>query len=209
MVQAILAGTKTQTRRVAKVECCGVYVAAVTASDVLNIGDCPYGAPGDRLWVRESAWIYGRWVPDGVTARGRQRWRFRAIDQRVRYEQPLSHELTYWGSEYDGYVFRPSIHLPRWASRITLEITDVRVERLQDISDEDVADEGVRWQSRLDGTEADYIADHAQKPNGYFTPKVCYWRLWDTLNAARGYGWDANPWVWVVNFTRTTGGYHA
>jgi hypothetical protein len=124
-----------------------------------------------------------------------------SFGQKVRYERPLDHELTYQGSEYPGYAFRPSIHVPRWASRLTLEITDVRVERLQNISDSDVGAEGVRWQSRLDGAETNYIARQPKQPSDFFTPRICYWRLWDSLNASRGFGWDANPWVWVVSFT--------
>lgn len=205
MVRAILDHTKTQTRRVAQQTLCGVRVARLSRDPEPDLTTCPYGQPGDRLWVRESAWLFGRWVANGYNERGRQRWRFQEVGRRVRFEQPLPHELTYQGSEYDGFVWRPSIHVPRWGSRLVLTITDVRVEPLQKISDADVAAEGVRWQSQSDGSETEYIAVQSQMPRGCFPPRICYWRLWDSLNAARGYAWDVNPQVWVVQFTPTAG----
>nr|WP_232443012.1 hypothetical protein [Burkholderia ubonensis] len=88
----------------------------------------------------------------------------------------------------------PAIHMPRWASRITLEITSVRAERLQSISEPDVRAEGVT------------IEDHHMRGYcaGAFRPPSirAFHDLWDSLNAARGYGWDTNPWVWVVEFRR-------
>jgi hypothetical protein len=81
--------------------------------------------------------------------------------------------------------WRPSIHMPRWASRLTLEITEVRVERLQEMTDTDGMREG--WQC---GADLDYL------------PRLWYRDLWDSLNAKRGHGWDKNPWVWVVSFRR-------
>jgi hypothetical protein len=86
-----------------------------------------------------------------------------------------------------GYEFRarPSIHMPRWASRITLEITDVRVERLQDIGTDDARAEGM-------------IGDENDSPTGH------YETLWDKLNAKRGFGWDVNPWVWALTFRLVT-----
>ena len=87
-----------------------------------------------------------------------------------------------------GVKWRPSIHMPRWASRITLRVTNVRVERVQEISEEDALAEGVY------GDEA--------APFDQATATMCFEALWDSINAKRGYGWDANPWVWVVEFER-------
>jgi hypothetical protein len=84
----------------------------------------------------------------------------------------------------------PSIHMPRWVSRIELEMTGVRVERLQDISRADAEAEGVNF------------LRHVPDADETLTVQELYSVLWDNLNAARGYGWDANPWVWVVEFRR-------
>ncbi len=201
MVRALLDGSKTQTRRVAMHTVCGVRVPRFATDGAPEVSTCPYGVPGDRLWVRESAWLYGQWWKDGFTKSGRQRWTFAmSFGQKVRYERPLDHELTYQGSEYPGYAFRPSIHLPRWASRLTLEITDVRVERLQDISEDDARAEGCA------------LPPSVNEQASRTLHRVEYFKLWESLNAARGYGWDANPWVWVVSFNRAaevSGGHAA
>lgn len=226
MVRAILSGTKTQTRRVVKhqpnIELHDGWKWEQTPSGWVpvrgsnrllhNIGCCPYGHPGDRLWVRESAWLYGQWWKDGFTKSGRQRWTFAmSFGQKVRYERPLDHELTYQGSEYPGYAFRPSIHVPRWASRLTLEITGVRVERLQAISAEDAQAEGlVPWSK--DGKLTKYgVADPDGLPGSDYegtwpwhewriSPVDAYQQLWNSINGEGA--WDANPWVWVVEFRR-------
>jgi len=124
---------------------------------------CPYGYAGDRLWVRET------W----------QAWT--EFDDTRPCDLPTI-ARTHINYPADGNVWdsrrRPSIHMPRWASRITLELTDVRVERVQEISEEDAKAEGV--------PEAASI--------GKFRV------LWDEINAKRGYGWDANPYVWCLSF---------
>jgi hypothetical protein len=157
---------------------------------------CPYGAPGDRLWVRETFWDHDRGDPPPARAIDPEE------DERIEYRAtPWDRGCAGGTDSEDAGGWTPSIHMPRWASRLTLTITDVRVERLQAISDSDVAAEGVRWQSRKDGSETDYIAEQPVHPAGFFPPRICYWRLWDSLNAARGFGFDANPWVWVLTFT--------
>jgi hypothetical protein len=85
--------------------------------------------------------------------------------------------------------WRPSIHMPRWASRITLEVTDVRVERVQEISEEDAKTEGVT--PSIVGEWWDHLKYRA----GFQT-------LWNSINEKRGFGWDENPWVWVVEFKK-------
>lgn len=90
------------------------------------------------------------------------------------------------------WTWNPSIFMPRWASRITLEITDVRVERVQEITEEDARAEGFpgeRW--------ATGHGDYSE-----IAPSEQFRELWDKLNASRGFGWDANPWVWVIEFKR-------
>lgn len=157
MVRALLDGTKTQTRRVARPK----------RSIEPMTDECPYGAPGDRLWVRETFAIY---------ANGSVVYRASAEGLDPRSEQVL---CARW---------LPSIHMPRAASRLTLEITDVRVERLQKISEADAEAEGVAFMRKhpdIDET---------------LTASQLYAALWDSINEKRGYGWDANPWVWVVSF---------
>jgi len=179
MVRAILAGAKTQTRRVMKPQFAADAVPAeMPATDPIggwvvgghsgvwwcdaaaNPDDarlCPYGQPGDRLWVRETFAI----VP-------RTAYRCsKGVQQVLRPDD--DHDAAIYRAGWDrsngGFCWRPSVHMPRWASRITLEVTGVRVERLQEIS------------------EADFIAEG--NPWGVY------------LNS-----WAANPWVWVVQFKR-------
>ena len=168
MVRAILEGRKTQTRRVVK-PTSGPHSIEKTICTPGSLAAfirhrCPYGQPGDRLWVRETWGIH-----DADPARA---W-FRA-DPGV--EDCVAKSTA-------GWKWRPSIHMPRWASRITLRLTDVRVERVQDISVSDCIAEGLGYP-----TDDRYAAVDNFKP------------LWDSINAARGYGWDANPWVWVLVF---------
>lgn len=143
---------------------------------------CPYGKPGDRLWVRET------WSAGGQ------------FDQMA----PSEIDPLYVGQiryPADGRSFgraRPSIHMPRWASRILLEITDVRVERLQDISEDQAKAEGVRLYT--DHTE---LGDwwHVEGIETYSAdPRKSFELLWSSV----GGDWQANPWVWVVEFKRVT-----
>jgi hypothetical protein len=154
MVRAILEGRKTQTRRIVKPQ----PLCIASGEWIMNGSACKYGKPGDRLWVRET-W----WAPRD--------------DVRGEYKR----EYIKYAATLDGMgqpTWKPSIHMPRWASRINLEVVSVRVERLQNISEEDARAEGI-WQ-----------------PNWPLS-----WRqLWESINGAGS--WEANPWVWVVEFKR-------
>ncbi len=136
---------------------------------------CPYGQVGDRLWVRE-AYRTMLWTPGEVTF--------------VRYT--ADDEWRQVRTDYDAHVQiptgHPSIHMPRWASRITLEITGVKVERIQDISLADIAAEGTPYNEPHDGP----------------VDAVDFAYLWGSINAKRGYGWDANPLVWVPSVRRVS-----
>lgn len=170
MVRAIVAGTKTQTRRIVKP---GVLEDGWPIAYAAE--RCPYGAPGDRLWVRET-WAKAGEVGDD-------------IEYRADNPDPL------------GARWRPSIHMPRWASRLLLEVTAVRVERLQDISEDDACAEGVQ---ELDGT-LDELALYARaKKMGECATDSRVWfaELWDSINGTRA-PWASNPFVWVVSFKRT------
>ena len=173
MIRALLDGRKTQTRRIVKPQpteqVYQIYHSANFApSDPLDqdVPDfareihCPYGAPGDQLWVRET------WAEDGIG------YTYRATNET-------------W-----PHHWAPSIFMPRAASRIQLEIVDVRVERVQDITTADACAEGVP------GCRDDLSNVHAVE---FFKA------LWDQINGARpGYSWANNPWVWCLTFKRLT-----
>jgi hypothetical protein len=191
MVRAILDGRKTQTRRAVKhpyardidafAPCevpgewrIGVMEAGVTAD--MGCMRCPFGEPGDRLWVRET------WALAPGVHRGHD-WRdaLFAADGLTQVDR-----------------WRPSIHMPRWASRITLEVTGVRVERLQAITEEDARAEGAAHRISPGGDLAGAF-DVCETPINY---RVHFRDLWRDINGPDA--WDANPWVWVVAFKRVT-----
>lgn len=208
MVRAILDGRKTQTRRVVKRKgwlVCGAAAEPYHAITQRRSGKgyaavrtecypCPYGQPGDRLWVRET------WA-ETVNIDCHPDWPGRPhTNSEVDEDGLVSSCVIYradggwnWlndiGYETDRSSWRPSIHMPRWASRITLEVTDVRVERVQDISEADVQVEGTPNEQGIGAPD-----------------QFDFQQLWDSINAKRGYGWDANPWVWVVEFEQVEAG---
>ena len=172
MVRAILAGKKTQTRRIIKHRenrwevderddgtlwpywPCYVY-AEPQPIDM----PCPYGEVGDRLWVRES------WNVSGLA--------FGMKPSATKFASPWAFRYKATDATWQ-HGWKPSIHMPRWASRIMLEVTDVRVERLHDISEEDAKAEGV-------------------------VDRIAFKLLWCSINGRES--WDANPWLWVVSFS--------
>ena len=163
---------------------------ALSPGDLVDeVIQCPYYV-GQRLWVREACWIWGQWHRDGKTPTGRDKWRFYAATRRrVRFDKP---EQTAKRGGAAGWVYRHARFMPRWACRTLLEATDVRMERLQEITEEDAIAEGV------EPCGIGYIpAVNAMGKNRYY-----FASLWDSLNVERGFGWDTNPWVLVVSFKR-------
>lgn len=183
-VRAVLTGTQTQMRRVVKPKPTGTVWQDEDSRQWLvsghgETGDtglhCPHGQPDDRLWARET-WAAPhrfdhnppRWIPP---------------DARVHYAAT---------EDLGGLMRRPSIFMPRWASRITLEIVSVRIERLQDISEVDAIAEGVTqqpggWWSAAEGQSGT-------------TARAAYALLWESINGPSS--WSANPWVWAIEFRR-------
>lgn len=199
MVRAILEGRKLQTRRVIKpqppercfrpVEEFGgwwwtgeSYLDAYYPEEE-KVVKCPYGQPETRLWVREA------WKPTrSFTALGTSYVRYRADDSRA--------EVVHGEYGRAGDRWRPSIHMPRWASRITLELTEVRVQRLQDISEAEAKAEGA-----VNLGEAGAFASK-QLGIGHEVHRLYFQDLWNSINSKRGFGWNTNPWVWALSFRR-------
>jgi len=210
MVRAILSGQKTQTRRALKyqpIRCTELPVILFPQSRDESITQtgfiwpnakeqilsrCPYGQPGDRLWVRET-W-QGPLIDEELEEEFRQSPDYFKKPAFCAYR--ATDTLDAINADGEELGWRPSIHMPRWASRILLEITGVRVERLQDISEADAIAEGIS--ADLDGRyhcgfdEAGEIKCKS--------PVTAYAWLWNGINGADS--WAANPWVWVVEFKR-------
>lgn len=196
MVQAILASRKTQTRRVVKPQ-----TAILTDQMARMLGvqppvdqnhpviKCPYGKPGDLLWVRET-WAQdfeeiqiagGDWSNSYLNATGGYLYKADGVEF----------------APVDSKVFgkwKPSIHMPKAAARILLQVTDVRVERLQDISEDDAKAEGVHFNGTF---YQNYLAANDWECTHRCAIKS-FQSLWKSINGAES--WDANPWVWVVSF---------
>lgn len=212
MVRAILEGRKTQTRRILDLPTGWDFKADDSGHCILgtitsphpkknrfgalirreiykdsgkfehDIVPCKYGKPGNQLWVREAH----AFMPEPAYRRST------GIYQQINPDD--DYEACVYRENFDrarGFSWRPSIHMPRWASRITLEFTDVRVERLQDISEEDAEAEGARPSFLIPGSEK--VSSSPQ----------CRWgfhQLWESINGPES--WDVNPWVWVIEFRR-------
>lgn len=199
-VRAIIDGRKTQTRRVVKFpggiahrELVQVDYArdgrpifwgdaspvskAIKDSDYYDRGmPCPYGVPDDRLWVKESfEAAYRRTKTNNGCV---YRADYHPTLGRIDLDRTLYHDKRRWKSP---------LFMPRWASRLTLEVVSVRVERLQEITLDDACDEGVFY----DGAKPDGVHPY---------PIATFKHVWDSINAKRGYPWASNPWVWVIEF---------
>jgi hypothetical protein len=199
MVRAILEGRKRVTRRPVK----GVGLVWLDNFAPEYVADpdnnlCPYGKPGDRLWVRETT------VED---CRG-------SISTTTYSADGAPSDLEWWYSRRSC----PSIHMPRVVCRILLEVTDVRVERLQDISEEQSQAEGIIPVPKTMEDSHQFWRDYHLSGDGTFcvsTPKESFKSLWchvaggsfpkgEAAYKASPHSWDANPWVWVVEFKQVT-----
>ena len=206
MVKAILDGRKTQTRRVMKPQpepfppgwfYNGEYYADDSQMqshlfhDVYGDKGSPYGSvyangDTDMLWVRET------WQAQNTNG---QWWHEVPKEERDLHNWAFLDKATPDSDLPVPPKWIPSIFMPRWASRITLQVTAIRVERVQDISKRDAMREGIVWSEAF--------------PEGYHVPgiKLCsmsaelmFMKLWDSINVKRGYSWNSNPWVWVIEF---------
>jgi len=200
MVQAILEGRKTQTRRVIRPQptgqphhaCCLNTVRGSTQKydDGKKIFSCPYGEPGGRLWLRET---WNAWMT-GVDECDPYLWTALKGHNRSIYEHG---EIAYRATDStldpdtESPFWAPSIYMPRWASRILLEVVSVRVERVQAITRVDAKAEG--FHPGANGLES-------WAGQLYGNSQLAFQACWDSINAKRGHGWDENPWVWVIEF---------
>jgi len=209
MIRAILEGRKTQTRRVIELkdvdpECiwcrgngheyqeCG----ELSGYDYRYPCRCCmpnnlYGQPGDQLFVKET-WAIIKNDDD---------------ENKVLYRADgVIGNAAYGGADFPGNrtyygPWKSSLFMPRWASRITLEIVNVRVERIQEIKYFELESEGISLAQVLEKRGISNITPHMAQS----FMRDAYIRLWDSLNAKRGFGWDTNPWVWVIEFKRIGG----
>ncbi len=198
MVRAILAKSKTQTRRLVKPQPDSVHngfpywnVGGYRTSWCRSDADggplvphnpllCPHGKPGDRLWVRET--VQAEELSNGLDGvRYLADGSFLPIEN-TKDASDLWIDLNHYGRKRGAKV--PSIHMPRWCNRMTLEITDVRIERLRDISEEDAEAEGIDFFRSIPDVDET------------LTAKELFSALWDSIYL----NWDENPWVWVIEF---------
>lgn len=224
MVQAILAGTKTQTRRTITKHRSGPCGSGIRKKDLdwdTLYQNNPFGVKvpikkgavygmdgtvhrvyppyeaGDHLWVRETFFALGKWRFNGKPGRC-QEFRDLTIEMNRHYMyQAGPVRPAFIETKKDGLIHwykRPSIFMPREASRITLEITDIRAERLNDISAEDAEAEGITW-----GPDQQWSVYHKLDLTNVYRSK--FYELWESING-RG-SWRKNPWVWVVKYRRS------
>ena len=215
MVRAILEGRKTVTRRVVKggqiptedasVPVGGPRWSAIgqrdprygfcvhgtteveCAQELAKFGRCPYGKPGERLWVRETFGLQVRHYGGGAG----EHIVYRATNPDAIYCKSAE------GREYP-VKWKPSIHMPRHSSRILLQITGVRVKRLQDISDKEIEAEGVDLDALADGQDRYDMCHTGSGADGRPTLRTAWRHLWES----NGGDWDTNPWIWIIEFQK-------
>lgn len=220
LVRAVLRGQKTVTRRIAKIPAEGPNKGALVGvvpsllrhgadlfdaqyhMDSPRVVRCPYGAPGDRLWGREATYIAPPNFGDtDLTTHTDDKGRRRLVG----YVASMDRDSHRCAEDY-AVKQTPSIHMPRWASRLSLEVVSVRAERLHDIDDADAEREGVCWWSK-DGHLRKYAPADAEGDGPCWpwvdcprSARAAFERLWCEVGGAAS--WAANPWVWRVEFKR-------
>ena len=206
MVRATLAGTKTHTRRIVKLTDTG-RAKEVGSPRNWHLGDpdvikaCHYGQPGDRLWVRETFKAIASGEVKGGYGEVRYGFAYQADNATRWNERPtiindMTDQPPTGPMQFNPVPWKPSIHMPRRASRITLGIVSVRVERLNEISEADAMMEGIE-------SRAEYFRNYGlpeSEGGGFNCPSNSFRSLWESINGPCS--WAENPWVWVVEFRR-------
>lgn len=217
MVRAILDGTKTQTRRLVKLPMTrGILGAAGWRPFDLSLPNdrvsashfSPYGAPGDRLWVREAHYRFGHWelVPGVRTKGGRQKWRFVADSGETLFVPPQGMRIRLGRHHKDpstpAWHVRLARFMPRALCRTVLEVTSVRVERLHEITEFDAIAEGVEMAGERLERWRNYSPPEREGGSRGTAPtaRESFFSLWEAINGTESLA--ANPWVWVVGFKR-------
>ena len=204
LVRATLADVKTQTRRTRGLGLINAEPGAWQFCDFNGLGNAvftkdfitykeiknPFGWEGDQLWVREGWRWYGRIREPGQVEGG---FEYRADGTHRKFTDFADPEEAWEqfkaAAVHGAYHWRPSIHMPRWASRLSLEIVSLRVERVQDISEEDARAEGVDYMPSMPAAT---------------THRTSFARGWDVINGKKGLGWSVNPWLWALTYKRVT-----
>lgn len=201
MVRAIIDGRKTQTRRIVKpqppdrwnrvlfVKGVAQWMYQIPACDHHDV-KCPYGKPGDRLWVRESLILKHADTPI-------EQWCYKADEAPIHIlgiDNVRCSQMVVWAHHKEG-TSCSAIHMPRWASRITLEIADIRVQRVQEISEEDARAEGIAGNGY-----ADLRPDGELRDGPSIKYRADFHDLWNSINGPES--WNANVWVWAISFQR-------
>lgn len=217
MVQAILNGTKTQTRRVVKrqpindnILKCYIPEAAVmedaqgrplSSNPNLDVIKNPYGKPGDIIFVKETYYALGQWKKNGLSKTGKQKWKFIDSGKLWFYEDHKPTTIRKNSYRKLGWYKRPSLFMPKAAARLWLQITGIRVERLQTITEADAKAEGVQigyCQQQHTRTELITYKDYQTNQHALITAGASFKSLWFSINGTES--WAANPYVWVIEF---------
>lgn len=222
MVQAIINGAKTQTRRIVNPptwlaqpdgaletmrtepqKVWGIGGSGSVLNPRLKTWCCPYGVPGDRLVVKEAAWLWCERRPNGTTKTGRPKWHYVPLPSAPVHfcadhpKKPATSVVSPGTGNEWGWRKKPGRFLPRAASRLTLEVTEVRVQRLRDISEEDAQAEGIA--RAADG----YWFNYAENGPTHQLGVDSFRSIWDSLNGKRpAAAWKDSPFVWCVSFKR-------
>lgn len=212
MVQAILEGRKTKTRRIVKPQQQSSFMYGekkendctwyINFPSIIKPVKCPYGQPCVILWVKETFYAYGQWVKNGFSKTGKQKFKFQDLtgtDFQYKYEDTKPLRILKGKNNKIGWYKRPSIFMPKAAARIFLKITDIRVELLQNITEEDAIHEGLsgenkKWRNYYRTPSA------ANCISNFSNAKDSFQSLWNLINGPDS--WNANPWVWVISFER-------
>ncbi|WP_426110561.1 hypothetical protein [Pseudomonas sp. DSP3-2-2] len=228
MVNAILAGKKNVTRRIVKFPLRRLVAKDQAGPEAHYAGGsqqdssdspaqldlqnhlaegasdlCPYGQPGTTLWLKEVFYAFGRWETHPNKKNGRNDWRFidMTLDSGRDYSvsEPANYVKASRADPAPTWWLRPSLFMPRRASRVDLEVTDIRIERLRDITDEQAQAEG--FSPMHDGVHL-YFVNHLPHPSTgmSITAVIAFALYWQRLHGIDS--WSENPWVWVVSFRR-------